>query len=280
MSAYALKLSQKTFHDFRRGRVRTRTEVRRNIALRKNLERLIYARLFKAFSKIIKGRAYLYGEFMTFEGSSTVRELNEEMMPVLEEFYRTVFQRVYASNTEAYDLGRKQDDLEAVVFGRNVNVEREVRRFFRERQLILSGISQRIANKIDQIIKTGRANDLTLREIARNIVDLALPFARSRAATIARTETHNAAGYANHRYHETIKENLDIDMVKRWVSVADGRTRDHHRSVNGQTRKIEEDFLIGGRAMAHVGDPRGGPSNTINCRCVIVYADQQDVVVN
>lgn len=280
MSAAALKLQQKTFHDFRRGRVRTRTEIRRNIALRKNLERLIYTRLFKAFSKIIKSRAYLYGEFMTFESSSTTRDLNEEMMPVLEEFYRTVFQRVYASNTETYDLGRKQDDLEAVVFGRNVNVEREVRRFFRERQLILSGISQRIANKIDQIIKRGRADNLTLSEIARNIVTLALPFARNRAAMIARTETHNAAGFANHRYHETIKENLDIDMVKRWVSVADGRTRDHHRSANGQTRKMEEDFLIGGRAMAHVGDPRGGAKNTINCRCVIVYADQQDVVVN
>jgi len=274
------KLTQKEFHSFRRGRVRTRTEIRRNIALRKNLERLIYSRLFKAFSKIIKSRAYLYGEFMTFERSSTIRDLNEEMMPVLEEFYRTVFQRVYASNTETYDLGTKQDDLEAVVFGRNVNVEREVRRFFRERQLVLAGISVRIANKIDQIIKKGRADNLTLQQIARNIAQFAMPFARSRAAMIARTETHNAAGYANHRYHSTVKDNLDIDMVKRWVSVADGRTRDNHRFANGQTRKMEEDFMIGGMPMAHVGDPRGGAKNTINCRCVIVYADQQDIVVN
>jgi hypothetical protein len=276
----ALKLTQKEFHNFRRGRVRTRTEIRRNIALRKNLERLIYSRLFKAFSKIIKSRAYLYGEFMTFERSSTIRDLNEEMMPVLEEFYRTVFQRVYASNTETYELGTKQDDLEAVVFGRNVNVEREVRRFFRERQLVLAGISERIANKIDQIIKKGRADNLTLQQIARNIAQFAMPFARSRAAMIARTETHNAAGYANHRYHSTVKDNLDIDMVKRWVSVADGRTRDNHRFANGQTRKMEEDFMIGGMPMAHVGDPRGGAKNTINCRCVIVYADQQDIVVN
>jgi uncharacterized protein with gpF-like domain len=274
------KLTHKEFHNFRRGRIRTRTEIRRNIALRKNLERLIYGRLYKAFRKIINSRAYLYGEFMTFEMSSTVRDLNEEMLPVLEEFYRTVFQRVYASNTETYDMGTKQDDLEAVVFGRNTNIEREVRRFFRERQLILAGISVRIANKIDQIIKKGRADNLTLQQIARNIAKFAMPFARSRAAMIARTETHNAAGYASHRYHETVKENLDIDMVKRWVSVADGRTRSHHRTANGQTRKMEEDFEIGGLPMSHVGDPRGGAKNTINCRCVIVYADQQDIVVN
>jgi len=32
--------------------------------------------------------------------------------------------------------------------------------------------------------------------------------------------------------------------------------------------------------MGYAGDPRGGAKNVINCRCVIIYADEQDIVLD
>jgi len=32
--------------------------------------------------------------------------------------------------------------------------------------------------------------------------------------------------------------------------------------------------------MMHTGDPDGGAKNNVNCRCVIIYVDELDVVEN
>ena len=105
-----------------------------------------------------------------------------------------------------------------------------------------------------------------------------MPIGRSRAALIARTETHNAASYANHAYHSQVRNDLGLTMVKRWVSTGDTRTRPTHASANGQTVPMDEKFLVGGVEMEYAGDPAGGASNNVNCRCVIVYADEDDVL--
>ena len=68
-------------------------------------------------------------------------------------------------------------------------------------------------------------------------------------------------------------------MMKRWVSTADERTRSAHVEANGQIRNMDEDFDIGGLPMNHAGDPKGGAKNVVNCRCVIVYADERDIVL-
>ena len=67
-------------------------------------------------------------------------------------------------------------------------------------------------------------------------------------------------------------------MKKKWVSVSDDRTRSAHAEIQGQTRNMDEDFDVGGTKMKHPGDPRGGAANVINCRCVVVYADERDIV--
>ena len=67
-------------------------------------------------------------------------------------------------------------------------------------------------------------------------------------------------------------------MLKKWVATQDGRTRSSHSSANGQTVDMNEDFLIGGTPMGFAGDSKGGSRNVINCRCVIIYADERDLV--
>ena len=106
-------------------------------------------------------------------------------------------------------------------------------------------------------------------------------FPRYRAATIARTETHSAASYANH----SVAKNMNIpDLEKQWISVSDGRTRSHHSAVSGTRIPMDEDFVVNvngiSYSMSKPSDPRGGAINTINCRCVLLYVSPEDTIVD
>ncbi len=59
-----------------------------------------------------------------------------------------------------------------------------------------------IAKRVERIITEGREEGLSVNQIAQNISNKVLPISKSRAALIARTETHNAASFANHQYHD------------------------------------------------------------------------------
>ena len=105
-------------------------------------------------------------------------------------------------------------------------------------------------------------------------------FARTRAAVIARTETHGAMTYAQ---IETAREQLDQqDLMKQWVSVGDDRTRSHHRAVNGQKVAIDDKFEVRYKGFPYLmdrpADPRGGPANVINCRCAMIFVYPEDDV--
>ena len=136
------------------------------------------------------------------------------------------------------------------------------------------GISNTTVQQLQRIIAAGESEGLGVQVIARNIFEsMRGSFSRYRAATIARTETHNAASYANH----AVNESLGIpNQKKRWVATADARTRQTHKAANGTEVDINEDFIIGGVPMSYTGDPRGGPQNVINCRCVTLYIDPED----
>ena len=68
-------------------------------------------------------------------------------------------------------------------------------------------------------------------------------------------------------------------MFKQWVAVNDTRTRSTHSEANGQRVHMDEKFNVGGAEMDYAGDPAGGAKNVINCRCVIIYADEEDDVL-
>ena len=264
----------KTKQQFRR-RVNAQQEFQRQLRLRRNLERSLLSKLNKVFRTWLSSTLYLYREFGTFQRGVAQNRLTEELNPVLLREYRKIFETIISSNV---DLNQKEEKAEeAIIFGKVVNYEALVDEYFAERDLVLSGISSRLARRIDRIIQQGRSQDLTLPEIARNVQRLLGPSIRARANLIARTETHNAASFANHRYYEEVADELEIKMKKRWVAVSDARTRSFHADANGQTVDMDDDFQVGGANMSYPGDPRGGARNVINCRCVVVYADERDI---
>jgi len=95
--------------------------------------------------------------------------------------------------------------------------------------------------------------------------------AKSRAMTIARTETHKAANVSQFTRAEMAATDSGLDVQIEWISTNDGRVRDSHRSTNGQIVAIGEKFNVGGTKMKYPSDPSGGAANVINCRCVLGY---------
>jgi len=272
-----MSIQRKQLSRFRRGRISLRREVRKQRRIRNNLERSFFRKLTSLFGRFVNNKAYLYREFAQFELAVATRDLQSELFPVMLSHYRRVFKTIFDENNTANTLEEMKED--ALVFGRNVDLEPLIEEYYRTRTLILSGIAANIAARVEKVINDGRKEGLTITQIARNIEQKVRPITRSRSATIARTETHNAAGFAHHRYYKQVEKDLGSTMVKRWAATNDERTRStHFEMLNKEPIPMDEDFIVGGKRMSHTGDPRGGAENNINCRCVIIYVDELDVV--
>ena len=268
-------LQNKELYTFRRGRVSVAQEIRRQTNFRKRYESFIFKRLNTVFRRFLNTTLFLYTETGVFQPEVASNRLLEELEPVLISFYRRVHLAMFQSNEAYYERFRKE---EAFVFGRNMDIENLVEEYFRTKTLILSGIATRQANLIQKEIQKLRADDLTIPQIARGIQQKFTNIFRNRARLIARTETHNVSSFANHKYHTTVADNLGINMQKRWCAVNDSRTRSFHAEANGQTVNMDGDFIVNGVPMSFAGDPKGGAKNVINCRCVILYVDENDIV--
>lgn len=120
------------------------------------------------------------------------------------------------------------------------------------------------------LIKDGEVKGLGVREIAKNIEEKIPSISNVRANTIARTETHSAAGYAN----ESAAEATGLQLKKEWVAFIDGREREAHAEADGQVVNRDEDFTVDGEQLQYAGDPSGSAGNIINCRCVILYFEE------
>ena len=264
--------------EFRR-RVSPAREFRRQLRIRRNLERIIYRELVKVFRDWLGSTLYLYTEFGTYQSGVAAGRLQAEIQPTLTNFYKRIFQTVIESNVSINEKKNEQKQEEVMVFGRSINFEELVDEYFINRELVLANISRTLAIRIDRIIQEGRARDLSVAQIARDVQSVLGPAIRSRANLIARTETHNAASFANHRYYQTVSDELEITMKKQWVASGDLRTSDFHQEASGTIKDMDEPFEIDGELLNHPGDSSLGASakNVVNCRCVLVYADERDL---
>lgn len=124
-------------------------------------------------------------------------------------------------------------------------------------------LSKKIASDISRGIASGQGYG----EIASRISDYAnIPL--NNAMRIARTESHRiqckSAMDAQYKAREK-----GADVVKEWNSYLDGKTRPHHRRLDGQIRELDEAFEIGGMKAMFPGD-FGDPSEDCNCRCALL----------
>jgi hypothetical protein len=127
------------------------------------------------------------------------------------------------------------------------------------------GIIKRV---LQQSFDEGWGADVAASAIKKALVKEGFEINTWRALRIARTEVMSASNTGA----MAGAKSLNMPMVKYWIATYDSRTRDTHMVIEEQNPKdIDSDFQVGGQPMLQPGDPRGGASEVINCRCTIAF---------
>ena len=123
-----------------------------------------------------------------------------------------------------------------------------------------------IANTITQGIIQGETIPQIAKRIARDTVS------RNTKAMIRYARTA-ITGAENAGRMETMRraEDMGINVKKQWLATLDRRTRDSHRHLDGQIRKIDEPFESELGEIMYPGDPEAEPGDVYNCRCTLTY---------
>lgn len=124
-------------------------------------------------------------------------------------------------------------------------------------------LKKRVANNISRGIATADS----YQNIARNIAN-GTNISINRTMTIARTEGHRIQVQATSDAQHDAKDK-GADVVKQWDSTLDGRTRPHHRQLDGQLRELDEPFEVDGMKVKYPSG-FGIAAEDINCRCALL----------
>ena len=90
-----------------------------------------------------------------------------------------------------------------------------------------------------------------------------------RSIKIARTETTRVENSARQDTADQAAKS-GLPMKKKWIATKDERTRDSHKSADGQVVDYDKPFIVGGEELMYPGDENGSAGNVINCRCTMV----------
>ena len=270
---------RKQIRQFRQGRVNARKYLAQQKRMISARSRRLQKKLETSFRKDLRIIISQVKAGVTPSFGASVARKEREIEATVRSETRKLFNTVVEINDAKYErVFTKQVDL-GFGFSRPEAVARWTNEFIQNREIIFAGISQSMTRKILDDIQELDAEGIGVDALARQINRKYSGINRRRAALIARTETHNAAGYGQHNYHKSLSSDLGVSMVKQWVATLDARTRSSHAQMNGTQVSMDEPFMMpNGREMQYVGDPDGGAANVINCRCAIVYIDADDDV--
>lgn len=98
-----------------------------------------------------------------------------------------------------------------------------------------------------------------------------------KARRIARTEAALALNGGTYYAALTHAEASGEPMWKQWMSTADERTRPTHVLADGQAQVLTDSFDVGGFPLLFPADPAGPGHETINCRCVLLVLDRDEL---
>lgn len=156
----------------------------------------------------------------------------------------------------------------------DLELEREVIEFATRGAIARApGIASTTDESARRVIARGLSAGKTTAEISKDISKtLGGLTSAARAATIARTTVHSAANISQ----DAGAKSTGLDFKREWIATNDDRVRETHQEVDGQMVGKDEDFDVGGEAMAYPGDPAASPENTCNCRCVVGYIFSED----
>ena len=131
-----------------------------------------------------------------------------------------------------------------------------------------------LKKKVAATLSRGIAQNLSYTDIAKQITAQSNT-GMNNAFRIARTEGHRIQEQAADDARKKAKEE-GADIVKKWDSVLDGKTRPNHRLLDGQVRELEEDFEVAGMKVKRPS-AFGIASEDVNCRCTVLQIARFDL---
>lgn len=126
------------------------------------------------------------------------------------------------------------------------------------------------ANQIEDILRRGSVEGLSIRDMAREIEDQGETFSRQRATVIAKTESSRSLNAAHVQAIDYTERETGERLGKTWVSVLGNTTRASHAEADGQTVATNEPFYVGGYACMFPGDADLPPEESVNCLCAVI----------
>lgn len=122
-----------------------------------------------------------------------------------------------------------------------------------------------INDAVTQGILQGESLDEIAQRIALDTNEKSL-YAMRRNARTAYTGAQNAGRVEGMRQ---ARDELGIEVKKRWLATLDTHTRDVHADLDGKMADIDEPFdsILG--PIMFPGDPSAEPANVYNCRCTL-----------
>ena len=186
--------------------------------------------------------------------------------------------RIFAGDTarnlpsaKSYQQYEKKRDLFSLLLLEWVNEQGAQR---------VKDVAQTTYEDLRKVLLAGLESEEPAQSIVKKLLGVR-SFSAYRSATIARTETHNAAMFASKRSAQVIADDVGLVIQKRWIPALDERTRfSHARMRQHEAVDIDGKFKVGRPdggydQMDRPGDPSGSAGNVINCRCVLVYEEAE-----
>jgi hypothetical protein len=140
---------------------------------------------------------------------------------------------------------------------------------------LVKGLAADASKRISQEISMGLMGQKTpyevMKAVGTNLKDPSVfKSIAARAETITRNEAGRVLEMAAQARAEKAAEVVP-GLMKEWRHGAGAMApRMSHLAADGQVRKVNEPFDVGGEKLMYPRDPAGSPGNTINCGCYTV----------
>lgn len=147
-------------------------------------------------------------------------------------------------------------------------------------QKITFSVNETTREKLLDVLQEGIADGLGIEEMVNRLEDL--PFTKTQAARITRTEINRAANVGTMAGVST----GEYEMNKEWIAAHDHRTRGtnpedeaSHVNLDAQVIGFDEKFKDSrnGDLLEFPGDPNASAASTVNCRCSVAPIAKRDV---
>lgn len=118
-----------------------------------------------------------------------------------------------------------------------------------------------------ELLLEASKSTMSPKEVMRLFISKRVTLISSRALMIARTEMTHAASLGTEYAADNFETNIGVELYKVWYHNKSRDYREAHAAINRTYKKRNINFVVNGKEMSYPGDPKGGASECINCRC-------------